>query len=63
MRSSGRRLVGRGLVEAPCNFAAGRPRAALLFGFFCDFRCGMLLFMVVLVACENKKWVKMVVKC
>ena len=28
-------------------FVAGRPRAALLFWFFGDFRCGALLFMVI----------------
>ena len=26
---------------------AGRPKAALLFWFFCDFRCGALLFRVI----------------
>ena len=28
-------------------FIAGRPKAALLFWFFGDFRCGALLFMVI----------------
>ena len=37
------------LVEAPSNFIAGRPKAALLFWFFGDFRCRMLLFIVILV--------------
>ena len=27
------------------NFIAGRPKAALLFWFFGDFRCGVLLFL------------------
>ena len=36
----------------PVIFIAGRPRAALLFWFFGDFRCGALLFMVVHVVCE-----------
>ena len=27
---------------------AGHPKAAFLFWFFCDFRCGVLLFMVML---------------
>ena len=31
----------------PVVFIAGRPRAALLFWFFGDFRCGALLFVVV----------------
>ena len=30
------------------NFIAGRPKAALLFWFFGDFSCGVLLFMVIL---------------
>ena len=37
----------------PSNFVAGRPKAALFFFFFFasfnDFRCGVLLFMVILV--------------
>ena len=33
----------------PRNFIAGRPKAALLFWFFGDFRCGVLLFIVILV--------------
>ena len=36
------------LVKAPpVIFIAGRPKAALLFWFFGDFRCGALLFMVI----------------
>ena len=31
------------------NTHAGRPKSALLFWFFGDFRCGVLLFMVILV--------------
>ena len=31
------------------NFIAGRPKVALLFWFFGDFRCGVLLFMVILI--------------
>ena len=31
----------------PVIFVAGRPKAALLFWFFGDFRCGALLFMVI----------------
>ena len=42
-------MVDRKVVEAPCNFIAGRPKAALLYRFFGDFRCGMPLFIVILV--------------
>ena len=31
------------------NFIAGRPKAILLFWFFGDFRCGVLLFIVIIV--------------
>ena len=31
------------------NFIAGRPKAALLFWFFGGFRCGVPLFVVILV--------------
>ena len=36
-------------LKPPSNFIAGRPKAALLFWFFGDFRCGVLLFMAILV--------------
>ena len=36
-----------------CNFTAGRPKAALLFRSFGDFRCGVLLFIVILVILMN----------
>ena len=48
-QNQGRGSVDRKLVQAPGNFTAGRPKAALLFRFFGDFRCGALLFMVILV--------------
>ena len=35
--------------EAPSIFIAGRPEAALLFWFFGEFRCGVSLFIVILV--------------
>ena len=35
-------------------FIAGRPKAALLFWFFGDFRCGALLFMVIHVIYKYK---------
>ena len=38
----------------PVIFIAGRPKAALLFWFFCDFRCGALLFMVIDVIYKYK---------
>ena len=44
------------------NFFAGRPKAALLFWFFSDFRCGVPLFMIVLVINKYKKGKKNV-KC
>ena len=48
--NQGRGLVDHKLVEESphSNFIAGRPKAALLFWFFGDFRCGVLLFMVIL---------------
>ena len=36
------------------NFIAGRPKAALLFWLFSDFRCGVPLFMVILVIYNYK---------
>ena len=46
---------GRGLVDRkPSNFIAGRPKAVLLFWFFGDFRCGVLLFFVILVIYEYR---------
>ena len=38
----------------PVIFIAGRPKAALLFWFFGDFRCGALLFMVLHVIYKYK---------
>ena len=48
-QNEGRGLVDRKLVEAPGIFIAGRPKAALLFLFFGDFRCGVPVFIVILV--------------
>ena len=39
----------------PLIFIAGRPKAALLFWFFGDFRCGALLFMVIHVVYKYNK--------
>ena len=44
-----RKSIDRKLVEAPSNFIAGRPKAALQFWFFGDFRCGVSLFIVICV--------------
>ena len=61
-QNQGLGLVDRKLVKAPpthththtpSNFIAGRPKAALLFWFFSDFRNGVLLFIVILVICIN----------
>ena len=49
-----RGLVDRKLVQALSNCIPGRPKAALLFWFFGDFRCGVLLFMVILVVYKYK---------
>ena len=54
-QNQGRGLVDRKLVKAPpppprpSNFIAGRPKAALLFWFFGGFRCGVPIFIVMLV--------------
>ena len=41
-------------LKAPSNFIAGCPKAALLIWFFVDFKCGVLLFMVILVIYKYK---------
>ena len=52
-QNQGRGLVDRKLVKAlSSNFIAGRPKAALLFWFFGGFRCGVPLFIVILVIYE-----------
>ena len=51
----GRGLVDRKLVQAPSNFIAGHSKAALLFWLFSDFRCGVPLFIVILVIYKYKK--------
>ena len=43
--------------------AYGRPKAALLFWFLGDFRCGVPLFIVIHVIYNYKKWVKIDVNC
>ena len=46
-QKQGRGLVDHKQVQAPSNFIAGRPKAALSFWFFGDFRCGVSLFIVI----------------
>ena len=46
MRILGQRSMND-LVQAPSNFIAGRPKAALLFWFLSDFRLGVPLFNVI----------------
>ena len=54
-QKQGRRLVDHKLVQAPpVIFIASRPKAALLFWFFGDFRCDALLFMVINVIYKYK---------
>ena len=64
-QNQGRGLVDRKLVKAPppppprlsylSYFIAGRPKAALLFWFFGDLRCGVpLFFFVILVIYKYK---------
>ena len=58
-QKQGRGLVDHKLVQAPppppaVIFIAGRPKAALLFWFFGDFRCGALSFMVIHVIYKYK---------
>ena len=55
-QTQGPGLVDRKLVKAPppVILIAGRPKAALLFWFFGDFRCGALLFMVIHVIYKYK---------
>ena len=52
-QNQGRGLVDPKLVKAApppsSNFIAGRPKAALLFWFFSDFKCGLPLFIVIRV--------------
>ena len=62
MRSWGRKLVDRKVVEAPGGFVSGRPRAVLQFWFCNDFRCGVLLFMVIFVIYKYEM-VEIVIKC
>ena len=59
-QNQGRGLVDRKLVTPPPapppprNFIAGRLKAALLFWFFGGFRCGVPLFIVMLLYIYTK---------
>ena len=53
-QNQGLGLVDRYLVKALSNFTAGRSKAALLFWFFSDFRCGVPLFIVIVVLYKYK---------
>ena len=55
-KTEARARVGRPQTSSspPVIFIAGRPKAALLFWFFCDFRCGASLFMVIHVIYKYK---------
>ena len=48
-RTKGEGWSTANLLKPPSNFIAGRPKAALLFWFFGGFRCGVPLFIVMLV--------------
>ena len=47
-QNQGLGLVDRKQVQAPGNFIAGRPKEALLFWFFGNFRCSVSIFIVIL---------------
>ena len=49
-QNKGRGLVDRKLVEAPSNFIAGRPKAALLFWFFMVVLLSICVWYVCIVA-------------
>ena len=64
-QNQGQGLIDRKLVQAAAhlapppphhqsNFIAGCPKAALLFWFFGDFRCSLLLFMFILIIYKYK---------
>ena len=48
-RTKGEGWSTTNLFKPPSNFIAGRPKAALLLWFFGGFRCGVPLFIVMLV--------------
>ena len=54
-QNQGRGLVDCQLVQTPSNFFSGRAKAAFLFWLFSDFRCGVPLFIVILVLYVNIK--------
>ena len=48
-RTKGEVLSTENAFKSSSNFIAGRPKAALMFWYFGDFRCGVPLFIVLLV--------------
>ena len=53
-QNQGRGLVDHNLVNAPSNFIAGRPKAALLFLLLVDFSSGEPVFIVIPVIYKYK---------
>ena len=53
-KSKGEGLSTANLFKPHRDFNDGRPKAALLFWFFGDFRCGVPLFIVILVIYKYK---------
>ena len=53
-RTKGENWSAANKLKPPSNFIAGRPKPALLFWLFSDFRCGVPLFIVFLVIYKYK---------
>ena len=53
-RTKGEGWTTAGWLRPPSNFIAGRPKAALLFWLFSDFRFGVPLFIVIIVIYKYK---------
>ena len=47
-------ILKANILPFKSNFIAGRPKAALLFWFFGGFRCGVPLFIIMLVVYQYK---------
>ena len=54
-RNKGEGWSTANLFKPPSNFIADRLKAALLFWFFSDFKCGVPLFIIILVVFKYKK--------
>ena len=46
-RTKGEDWLTANYLKSPSNFIADRSKAALLFWFYSDFRCGVSLFIVI----------------